>query len=64
MGSLWLSSINKQIPKKQSLTKTANGCNLYFEQLNNAFLLFRVVEIQRICEATATPEKEGANLSE
>ncbi len=31
-------------------------------------LLFRVVEIHRICEATATPEdlgseKEGANLS-
>ncbi len=30
----------------------------------NAFLLFRVVEIQRICEATATPIMEGANLSE
>ena len=29
-----------------------------------AFLLFRVVEIHRICEATATPETEGANLSE
>ena len=27
-------------------------------------LLFRVVEIQRICEATATPGTEGANLSE
>ena len=29
-------------------------------------LLFRVVEIQRICEATATPllKTEGANLSE
>ena len=27
-------------------------------------LLFRVVEIQRIYEATATPETEGANLSE
>ena len=28
-------------------------------------LLFRVVEIQRICEATATPGcQEGANLSE
>ena len=28
-------------------------------------LLFRVVEIQRICEATATPfYEEGANLSE
>lgn len=28
------------------------------------FLLFRVVEIHRICEATATPATEGANLSE
>lgn len=28
------------------------------------FLLFRVVEIHRIYEATATPYKEGANLSE
>ena len=28
------------------------------------FLLFRAVEIQRICEAAATPEMEGANLSE
>ena len=27
-------------------------------------LLFRVVEIHRICEATATPFREGANLSE
>ena len=27
-------------------------------------LLFRVVEIQRIYEATATPCEEGANLSE
>jgi hypothetical protein len=27
-------------------------------------LLFRVVEIHRIDEATATPDKEGANLSE
>ena len=32
--------------------------------LEREFLLFRVVEIHRICEATATPEKEGANLSE
>ena len=32
---------------------------------NNAnFLLFRAVEIQRICEAAATPGWEGANLSE
>jgi len=28
------------------------------------FLLFRVVEIHRICEATATPYEEGASLSE
>jgi hypothetical protein len=28
------------------------------------FLLFRVMEIQRICEVTATPLMEGANLSE
>ena len=28
------------------------------------FLLFRVVEIQRIVEATATPVREGANLSD
>jgi len=27
-------------------------------------LLFRVVEIHRICEATATPIAEGASLSE
>ncbi len=27
-------------------------------------LLFRVVEIHRICETTATPGEEGANLSE
>ena len=33
-------------------------------QIENG-LLFRVVEIQRICEATATPfYEEGANLSE
>lgn len=31
---------------------------------NIVFLLFRVVEIHRICEATATPDVEGANLSE
>ena len=30
----------------------------------NAFLLFRVMEIHRICEVTATPETEGAYLSE
>ena len=28
------------------------------------FLLFRVMEIHRICEVTATPETEGAYLSE
>ncbi len=29
------------------------------------FLLFRAVEIHRICEAAATPDRqEGANLSE
>ena len=28
------------------------------------FLLFRVVEVQRTCEATATPTTEGASLSE
>ncbi len=28
------------------------------------FLLFRVMEIQRIYEVTATPCMEGANLSE
>ena len=27
-------------------------------------LLFRVMEIHRICEVTATPYTEGANLSE
>ena len=27
-------------------------------------LLFRVMEIHRICEVTATPSEEGANLSE
>ena len=27
-------------------------------------LLFRVVEIHRICETTATPGEEGASLSE
>ena len=32
-------------------------------QIENG-LLFRVVEIQRICEVTATPYEEGANLSE
>ncbi len=29
-----------------------------------SFLLFRVMEIHRICEVTATPETEGASLSE
>ena len=29
-----------------------------------SFLLFRVMEIHRICEVTATPGQEGANLSE
>ena len=28
------------------------------------YLLFRVVEVHRTCEATATPDKEGACLSE
>ncbi len=30
----------------------------------SAFLLFRVVEVHRTCEATATPVMEGASLSE
>lgn len=30
----------------------------------SAIPLFRVVEVQRTCEATATPFREGANLSE
>ena len=29
-----------------------------------AFLLFRVAEVHRTCETTATPLKEGASLSE
>ena len=52
------------------LTYTLDGCMLDIS-LNVPFivhivilLLFRVVEIHRICEATATPHKEGANLSE
>ena len=43
-----------------------------FAQLYSVFLLFRVVEVHRTCEATATPSadarrhaaKEGASLSE
>ena len=46
------------------LTKSKKGDSVLSVQVNSAFLLFRVVEIQRICEATATPETEGANLSE
>lgn len=36
------------------------------QKLHTIFLLFRVMEIQRICEVTATPCfcVEGANLSE
>ena len=36
----------------------------YVEKIIFNFLLFRVMEIQRICEVTATPLMEGANLSE
>ncbi len=36
----------------------------YVEKTIFDFLLFRVMEIQRICEVTATPLMEGANLSE
>ena len=36
----------------------------YVEKIIFDFLLFRVMEIQRICEVTATPLMEGANLSE
>ncbi len=32
--------------------------------INTIYPLFRVMEIQRICEVTATPFQEGANLSE
>ena len=36
----------------------------YVEKIIFNFLLFRVMAIQRICEVTATPLMEGANLSE
>ena len=36
----------------------------YFKFNIVSFLLFRVMEIHRICEVTATPVLEGANLSE
>lgn len=38
----------------------------YCESRIREILLFRVVEVQRTCEATATPsfQTEGANLSE
>ncbi len=41
------------------MTSDITGCTL-----QTITLLFRVVEIHRICEATATPLEEGANLSE
>lgn len=49
---------------KNILTNRKKHCSLYAYKCITDFLLFRVVEIQRICEATATPETEGANLSE
>ena len=41
-----------------------NAIIISIENLIISFLLFRVVEVQRTYEATATPETEGANLSE
>lgn len=51
---------------KNFLTSVDKAYRLYTETINIAnFLLFRAVEIQRICEAAATPTRwEGASLSE
>ena len=40
------------------------GALCYRQIIKIEELLFRVVEIHRICETTATPEMEGAYLSE
>ena len=52
-------------PDNLLLTNPIDRCMLFAEK--NSYsnqLLFRVVEIQRIDEATATPFSEGASLSE
>ncbi len=46
------------------MTNALIRCILSIESNCIDFLLFRVVEIHRICEATATPVTEGASLSE
>ena len=50
------------------MTFNAYRCNVFnwYRKIHRVyFLLFRAVEIQRICEAAATPViREGANLSE
>ena len=40
------------------------GALCYRQIIKIEELLFRVVEIHRICETTATPETEGAYLSD
>ncbi len=46
------------------MTNALIRCILSIDSNCIDFLLFRVVEIHRICEATATPVTEGASLSE
>ncbi len=46
------------------MTNALIRCILSIDSNCIDFLLFRVVEIHRICEATATPATEGASLSE
>ncbi len=55
--------VEKNQKKSKGLTRNKKRFMLSYE-FNKQIPLFRVVEIQRICEATATPETEGADLSE
>lgn len=50
--------------RKFSLTNCLTDAIVAIWKFHMESLLFRVVEVHRTCEATATPETEGANLSE
>ena len=52
------------IQNAAEMVKKDKGIELDMDCLLYTSLLFRVVEVHRTCEATATPDKEGACLSE
>ena len=53
------------VPDTVSLLTNRQNCVMLLDvNCIESFLLFRVMEIHRICEVTATPDTEGAYLSE